>query len=158
MSNDPQDLVNSFRIDVSPATSDPRNQAKRPRTAENETITLLRHLVAGQERQNELMEDLIEQLGAAQRQRAQELGQWREANPVLARRCRLAAEALSQVQTEFLENLTIEVKDSFEGMMDGDFVLNEFVDRYGPRLAHLNSVLQVLSQLSSVPSPSSTQG
>jgi hypothetical protein len=35
-------------------------------------------------------------------------------------------------------------------MLDGDFALNEFVDRYGPRLAHLNGVLQVLSQLSSV--------
>jgi hypothetical protein len=27
--------------------------------------------------------------------------------------------------------------------------LSEFVDRYGPRLAHLNGVLQVLAQLSS---------
>ncbi len=113
--------------------------------------------LAGQERQNELMEDLIENLGAAQRQRAQELGQWREANPVLARRCRVAAEALSQIQTEFLENLTIDVKDNFDNLVDGDFVLNEFVDRYGPRLAHLNSVLQVLSQLSSVPSPANAQ-
>ena len=30
-----------------------------------------------------------------------------------------------------------------------DTELNEFVDRFGPRLAHLNGVLQVLSQLSS---------
>ena len=35
-------------------------------------------------------------------------------------------------------------------MMDGEFMLNEFVDRFGPRLAHLNGVLQVLSQLSAV--------
>jgi hypothetical protein len=154
MSNDPQELVNSFRIDVSPTAADARAQAKRPRTIEHEMISLLRHLVAGQERQNELMEDLIENLGSAQRQRAQELGQWREANPVLARRCRIAAEALSQVQTEFLENLTIEVKDNQESLLEGDFMLNEFVDRYGPRLAHLNSVLQVLSQLSSSPAPS----
>ena len=32
-----------------------------------------------------------------------------------------------------------------------DRAWNEFVDRYGPRLAHLNGVLQVLSQLSSIP-------
>jgi hypothetical protein len=30
-------------------------------------------------------------------------------------------------------------------------MLNEFVDRYGPRLAHLNGVLQVLAQLGSTP-------
>jgi hypothetical protein len=98
-----------------------------------------------------MLEELIDQMGASQRQRAMELGQWRDANPALARRCRAAAEALSQVQTEFLENLTIDVKENYENMLDGDFALNEFVDRYGPRLAHLNGVLQVLSQLSSVP-------
>ena len=42
----------------------------------------------------------------------------------------------------------MDVNDGFEDMMDSEFVLNEFVDRYGPRLAHLNGVLQLLSQLS----------
>ena len=32
----------------------------------------------------------------------------------------------------------------------------EFVDRFGPRLAHLNGLLQVLSQLSSTANPAST--
>ncbi|MDG2185932.1 MAG: hypothetical protein P8K79_09660 [Mariniblastus sp.] len=116
-----------------------------------ELNTLLQQLVFGQERQNELLQELVDQTNASQRQRANELGQWKEANPLLARRCRAAAEALSRVQTEFLENLTIEVNDNYENMLDGEFVLNEFVDRYGPRLAHLNGVLQLLSQLSSVP-------
>jgi hypothetical protein len=40
-------------------------------------------------------------------------------------------------------------------MMDGEYMLNEFVDRFGPRLAHLNGVLQVLSQLSSMPASES---
>jgi len=66
----------------------------------------------------------------------------------IAKRCRAAAEALSKVQTEFLQNITFEVSDSHEDMIDSDFVMNEFVDRYGPRLAHLNGVLQLLSQLS----------
>ena len=83
-----------------------------------------------------------------QRNRSGELQQWKDANPLLARRCRAAAEALSQVQTEFLQSLTCDVNDNFEGMLDSEFVLNEFVDRYGPRLAHLNGVLQMLSQLS----------
>ncbi|MEM8681595.1 MAG: hypothetical protein AAGF97_19790 [Planctomycetota bacterium] len=112
---------------------------------------LLQQLVTGQARQNKLLEDLVQQLGAAQRQRVNELGQWRDANPELARRCREASEALSQVQTEFLRSLTEEITDNAEGFMEGEFLLNEFVDRFGPRLAHLNGVLQVLSQLSSVP-------
>jgi hypothetical protein len=30
-------------------------------------------------------------------------------------------------------------------------MFTEFVDRFGPRMAHLNSILQVLTQLSSPP-------
>ena len=72
------------------------------------------------------------------------------------KRCREAAETLSNVQTEFLRGLTEEITESAEDFLEGDFLLNEFVDRYGPRLAHLNGVLQVLSQLSTVPSPTGT--
>jgi hypothetical protein len=133
-----------FHIDVTQSASEPIvNQPEQ-----NQMVALLHQLVAGQDRQNELLEEMIEQMQAGQRQRANELNQWRDANPLLARRCRTAAEALSQVQTEFLQSLTVDVNNSFEEMMDSDFVLNEFVDRYGPRLAHLNGVLQLLSQLS----------
>ena len=37
-----------------------------------------------------------------------------------------------------------------DGIVDSEYLLNELVDRYGPRLAHLNGVLQVLSQLGNV--------
>ena len=39
------------------------------------------------------------------------------------------------------------MRDNYETLLDGEFMLNEFVDRFGPRLAHLNGLLQVLSQL-----------
>lgn len=116
-----------------------------------ELTILLQQMIIAQDRTNELLEEVVEQMGASQRQRASELGQWKDANPRLARSCRSAAEALGKVQTEFLDNMTCEISDNFENMLDGEFVLNEFVDRYGPRLAHLNGVLQLLSQLSSVP-------
>ena len=148
MSHDPQDLSPVFRIDVSQSADPAVGNANAANNSGTEITALLQQLVIGQDRQNDLLEEMVEQMGASQRQRASELGQWKEANPLLARRCRAAAEALSQVQTEFLQNLTVEVNDNFENMMDGEFVLNEFVDRYGPRLAHLNGVLQLLSQLS----------
>jgi len=118
-----------------------------------EQTRLLREILNAQDRQNELLEELVAQVGANQKQRQAELGQWKQANPRLARSCKTAADALGKVQAEFLDNLTREVQDTADDMLDGDFVLNEFIDRYGPRLAHLNGVLQVLSQLSSVPNP-----
>jgi len=116
-----------------------------------EMAGLLRAMLAAQDRQNELMEELVNQMSAAQRQRSAELGQWKQANPGLARDCRMAAEALSKIQTEYIESLTDEIGDNFEVLRDGEFMLNEFVDRFGPRVAHLNGLLQVLSQLSAAP-------
>jgi hypothetical protein len=116
--------------------------------AEPENTRLLREILTAQDRQNELLEELVTQLSAAQKQRNQELGQWKAANPSLAQNCRVAAETLSRVQTEFLNTLTDEVNSNAEVLLDGEFMLNEFVDRFGPRLAHLNGVLQVLAQLS----------
>lgn len=139
------------QIDVS-QTGYPPVHGGRP---EVEQTRLLRELLAGQDRQNELLEELVNQFGAAQKQRANELGQWKQANPHLARNCRAAAEALGKVQAEFLESLTAEVNANYENLLDGEFVLNEFVDRFGPRMAHLNGLLQVLSQLSATPNPAS---
>ncbi|MEM9413466.1 MAG: hypothetical protein AAGA30_20330 [Planctomycetota bacterium] len=151
MAGDADKFSPIFRIDVSPNVNEPTMGNPQMNNGNNELTALLQQLVISQDRTNDLLEDLVDQMGASQRQRANELGQWKEANPMLARKCRAAAEALSQVQTEFLENLTYEVSDNFENLLDGEFVLNEFVDRYGPRLAHLNGVLQLLSQLSAMP-------
>jgi hypothetical protein len=142
------------QIDVSPSAYPQSPQAAHGGLAEQ--IRLLRELVAAQDRQNELLEELVSQLNAQGKQRASELGQWKAANPKLARNCRLATEALGKVQTEFLETLTQEINTNYESLMDGEFMLNEFVDRFGPRMAHLNGLLQVLSQLSAMPNPTNT--
>jgi hypothetical protein len=143
------------QIEVSQNTY-PAAPAAGARGHEWEQVRLLRELLATQDRQNELLEDLVNQLGSAQKQRAMELGQWKQANPHLARNCRAAAEALGKVQTEFLDGMTREITQNFESLLDGEFMLNEFVDRFGPRLAHLNGLLQVLSQLSATPNPANT--
>jgi molecular chaperone DnaK (HSP70) len=153
MPPEPRHIPPVFHIDVTASAA--KNNAAEV-NAGMEVTALLRVLLAKQDRQNQLLEELIQLTSAQQRQRQTELGQWKQANPELARACRWAAESLSRVQTQFLENLTEEVNDNAEELMDGEFLLNEFVDRFGPRLAHLNGVLQVLSQLSSVPNPTNT--
>jgi hypothetical protein len=151
MSHESNDFPPLFRIDVSADTGTPAVTEKYdPNTA---IISLMRQLVAGQAKQNKLLEDFIQQQGANQRQRQNELGQWKEANPDLARCCKTASDTLGRVQTQFLRNLTDEVLDNEDCLLDGEYMLNEFVDRFGPRLAHLNGVLQVLSQLSTINTP-----
>lgn len=151
MSVDPRQFSSMFSIDV---TADPNlNRVTSNADPATEIITLLRMMLQNQEKQTQLLVEANQHLTAAQRQRQHELGQWKQANPDLADSCRIAAETLSRVQTQFLDNLTRDIAENEESLVDGEFMLNEFVDRYGPRLAHLNGVLQVLSQLSTVPAP-----
>src|SRR5436190_485246 len=145
MTPDPNALSAMFRIDV---TADPAPSPKARSSGKDvgfELAVILREMLAVQQKQNSLLEDLIQQVNAGQRQRVSELNAWKQANPALAKQCRTAAEALSRVQTEYLKSISDEVVFSEDNMLEGDFMLNEFVDRYGPRLAHLNGVLQVLS-------------
>jgi hypothetical protein len=114
-----------------------------------EHTELLREVLAAQDRTNEILEELVGVMAASHKQRLQELHQWKNANPRLAESCREAAESLSRVQVDYLERITEEINDTAEDMACGEFMLNEFVDRFGPRLAHLNGVIQVLAQLGS---------
>jgi aminoglycoside phosphotransferase family enzyme len=140
------------QLDVSSGTHSQSALSPREEQAE-----LLREMLAAQDRTNELLEDLANTVAATHKQRANELSQWRSAHPALASACREAAEALTRVQIEFLDRMTEEINDTSDDMVEGEFMLNEFVDRYGPRLAHLNGVIQVLAQLSSVPNPANSQ-
>jgi len=149
MADDPRQVPPIFtQYDVSPNSAP--NRGNDPEAVHTEVVALLRDILSAQDRQNQLMEELVTQMGATQKQRLNELGQWKQANPHLARDCRRAAEWLSQAQTEYLRGVTEEVNDNGDGIVDSEYLLNELVDRYGPRLAHLNGVLQVLSQLGNV--------
>jgi hypothetical protein len=128
------------------------SQPLRPTTPgmfAEEHLTLLRSILAAQDRTNELLEEMVSQAVEHRRQRHQELTQWKDANPLLAESCKYAAESLTRVQTSYLDQITRDISDNEDHMIEGEFAFNEFVDRYGPRLAQLNGVIQVLAMLGS---------
>lgn len=112
-----------------------------------ETNVLLRELVAQGQKQNDLLLEILAQVSLQHRQRAAELKAWKEANPQLAKSCRQAAESLARVHTEFLSSIAVEAAENAEDFSDSEYALGEFIDRYGPRLAHFNGVLQLFAQL-----------
>src|SRR6185436_5621614 len=73
-----------------------------------EQTRLLHDVMTAMDRQNELLEELVNVVSSNQRQRNADLAQWKQANPGLAKSCRHAAEMLSRVQAEFLQTLTSE--------------------------------------------------
>ena len=123
---------------------------------QTELPDLLRQLIAVQNKQNELLQEVVNQLTAAQRQRNIELAQWKRANPTLANSCKIAADCLGKLQTEFLTSLAYDVDDNFEDLQGNEYLLNEFFEKYGPRIIHLNTILQTLSVLGNAPDLSNT--
>jgi hypothetical protein len=158
MSHDSQDSPSIFRysVTVNPAEgcssyqptaaipSDPTEQSAM-------MVRVMQQVLETQKRQVELLEEISKNMQAGQRQRTAELQQWKQANPHLAKSCWRAAQALGQVQADYLKSMTDEVEDNAEDMTASEYVMNDFVDRFGPRMAHLNSILQVLGQLSTAP-------
>ena len=134
------------QFDISSGSVPPVSQ--QPVAADlTETNALLRELVVTQRKSVDLLVELLNQVSLQQRQRVAELKAWKEANPQLAQACRRAAESLSKVHTEFLSGLAQEAADNADDFADSEYALGEFIDRYGPRLAHFNGVLQLFAQL-----------
>ena len=79
MSHSQQPVSSLFsQVDVS-AGSKSQTQA----AADIEQTELLREVLAAQDRTNEILEELVGVMATSQKQRAQELHQWRNANPEL---------------------------------------------------------------------------
>lgn len=117
----------------------------------SELCVLMREMLTAQDRQNELLEELISQVNHTHRRKAVELAMWKKANPELSDFCRKAASRLEEVQTDLLSSITEEVVYGCETLLDSEFGLGEFVDRFGTKFLHLNTLLQVLSQLGNAP-------
>jgi hypothetical protein len=118
-----------------------------PAGDQGDTNRLLHEMVGLQRRTCDLLVDLLGQVSLQHRQRAAELKAWKESNPELAASCRRAAESLSKVHTEFLASIAEEAAENAENFTDSEYALGEFIDRFGPRLAHFNGVLQLFAQL-----------
>ena len=155
MSRDGQPASLFTQVDITAGTHIPR--PTNAHYANEEQTSLLRNVLAAQDRTNELLEEIVTNMGAVHRQRAAELAQWKDANPALAESCRYASEALTRVQVAYLDQITREVNDNEDSMVDGEYSFNEFVDRFGPRLAQLNGVIQVLATLSNTSNPAATE-
>jgi len=156
MANEPTPFVPVFSIDVTAESSKNNSPTPSPKTNDIGTalIGLTRQLIEMQNRQNVLLEQflqvnkqVLQSSNQAATQRQSEVNQWRESHPKLVRSCKQALESLSSVQIDFLQTLADEVEDQKENLEESEYAFNDFLDRYGPRMAHLNGIIQVLGHL-----------
>ena len=117
----------------------------------SELCGLMRVMISTQDQQNELLKELIDSVGHARKQRMLELALWKRSNPELAEYCRRAATKLERIQSDLLASIAEEVDSNADVLLDSEFGLSEFLDRFGPKFMHLNGLFQVLTQLGNAP-------
>jgi hypothetical protein len=134
----------NFQIDATPA-SPPVPVEPPPSSGSSETVELLRQILEVQR------EQLAQQRAAAAahdmtaRWRAF-LSRWQQDFPDLADDCRKALPHLERCYGQMIHDLTDWLNEDEHGL-DNDFTLQEFLDRYGMRLAQLGTILNLVAPL-----------
>jgi chromosome segregation ATPase len=114
---------------------------------QSQTLDVQRQILHHQQQQLELAKEAAQ---IAREQRARqiaELERWQNGHERVLDQCRESLGQLEQVHSALMGELVNHVSDNLENLVDGDFALTDFVDRFGPRLAHLNTMLAVLRPL-----------
>ncbi|MFO0909782.1 MAG: hypothetical protein U0794_15785 [Isosphaeraceae bacterium] len=147
----------TYRMEVSPTGQGPAPIV--PNT--NDPVALLHLLVNLQsqvlEAQRQSLELQRQQLDLAREaaqiareQRARqvaELERWQAGHDRVLDLSKESLANLEQVHAALIGELSNYVDENHENLLEGEFALTDFVDRFGPRLAHLNTILAVLRPL-----------
>lgn len=165
--NTPSPPWTTYRMEVSPT-----GQASPPVAPPlNDPIALLNLLVNLQsqtlEAQRQILDLQRQQLDLAREaaqvsreQRARQvadLERWQNGHETILDRCKQALGQLEQVHAALLGDMAMYVEENHDNLVDGDFALSDFVDRFGPRLAHLNTMLAVLRPLAAANRPKAAE-
>ncbi len=147
----------TYRMEVSPTGQGPTPVV----TNANDPVALLHLLINLQSQTLELQRQSLEiqrqqlelsreaaQVSREQRARQiSELERWQTGHESVLENCRDSLTSLEQVHAALMGDLAEYVSENHENLIDGEFALTDFVDRFGPRLAHLNTMLAVLRPL-----------
>ncbi len=135
----------NFQIDVTAASSPAAGKASPPAASGSETLEVLQQMLEVQR------EQLAYQRAAAQ---AHDMGsrwrafltRWKDDFPGLSEACRKAIPELERSYGQLIVELTDNLNAEDSGL-ESDFALQEFLDRYGMRLAQLGTILNLVGPL-----------
>jgi hypothetical protein len=139
------------QFDVNPYVSAPPEPPREPSPAEE--INLLRQIVDLQREQVAMLRALAASQDAGSRWRAF-LARWKEDLPELPEACREAIQVLERSYGGMIAELTDHLRQNGAGALDNDFAMQEFLDRYGMRLAQLGTIVNLVGPLAEAGSQS----
>lgn len=136
----------NFQIDVSSSVPCPPAEPSAKPGDAPEAVELLRQLLEVQREQLACQRAAAAAHDMTARWKAF-LTRWQPDFPDLADNCRKALPHLERCYGQLLRDLTDKLNDEDEHGLDNDFALQEFLDRYGMRLAQLGTILNLVAPL-----------
>jgi hypothetical protein len=145
----------NFQFDVTPFLTVPAAPAEPPPLPPSETVDLLRQILEVQREQLAHLRAAAAAHDMGARWRAF-LARWQKEFPYLGENCRKSLPALERTYGKLIADLT-ELLENEDDPLDTDFALQEFLDRYGMRLAQLGTILNLVAPLGeAAPPPEAT--
>lgn len=153
-SEQPSSAMWTYRMEVSPTGQGPQPGSGDAMSLLNLMVNLQSQSLDMQRQMLEMMRQQTEMLRettqVARDQRARQvadLERWQQGHAEILENCQESLGKLEQVHASLMADLAQYVDENHENLVEGDFALSDFVDRFGPRLAHLNTMLAVLRPL-----------
>jgi hypothetical protein len=139
----------NFQFDVSSPVQPPAP----PANPALEQTELLRQILELQKQQVGYLQALAAAHDSGARWRAF-VQRWRDDFPDLSGGCKQAMPVLERTYGKLIAELTENLQQNGDDALDNDFGLQEFLDRYGMRLAQLGTILNLVAPLADAGSPS----
>jgi len=130
---------------VTPQTISTMSPASEPAPSSDPT-ELLRQLLEVQREQLALQRTLVAAHDHGSRWRHY-LTRWQQEFPELPEACRVALPILERSYGAMLAELADHLRQGEDDALDNEFVLGEFLDRYGMRLSQLGTILSLVAFL-----------
>lgn len=128
---------------VAPPTLLPPPEPAQPT---REIVELLRQMIGLQQEQLGLMKAQLASQDSTTRWRSF-LARWEDEFPNIGPACKQVLPALERAYLSLIRDLTERVTANDAGELDDEFVLGEFLDRYGIRLGQLANIVSQLAPL-----------
>jgi hypothetical protein len=138
-----------FQFDMTALSYPPLHQPNAPA----DTHELLRQMLEVQREQLSHFKALLNAHDGGARWRAF-LARWRDDFPDLSQACRQAMPVLERSYGKLIEELTEYLGQNSNDVLDNDFALQEFLDKYGMRLTQLGTLLNLVAPFADSGSPS----
>jgi hypothetical protein len=114
---------------------------------QSQDLELQRQQLELQRQQLEMVRETTQVAREQRARQAADLERWQQSHTRVLDHCKEALGQLEQVHAALMRDMAEYIDENHENLVEGDFTLSDFVDRFGPKLAHLNTMLAVLRPL-----------